>query len=318
MLELPFFKELSGSKTVLIAGAGGGFDIFAGLPLYFALKSKGIKVHLANLSFSFRHGEITGRYLTKDLVEVTARSRGNEYYFPEGYLTRWFSRKREDASIYCLRPSAPKVLVPSLKQLRQTLDIDTVVLVDGGVDSILKGDEQHIGTPLEDMSTIAAVLQCEFEREYIVCLGFSAERDVSHGHALETIAALIESGAFLGGLSLTNEMPEVQRFIEATEFVFEEMRGYESVICSGVLSALEGKYGDYHRTRRTVGSKLWINPLMQLYWFFRLDGFADHVPYLRKIQDAETLDEVTAIIRAHREVTKPRATPHLLSADDSL
>ncbi|MCC2667530.1 MAG: hypothetical protein K0Q72_1, partial [Armatimonadetes bacterium] len=36
-LTLPIFAELESSRRVLIAGAGGGFDIFCGLPLYFGL-----------------------------------------------------------------------------------------------------------------------------------------------------------------------------------------------------------------------------------------------------------------------------------------
>ena len=53
MLKLPFFTELEAAKNILIAGAGGGYDIFSGLPLYFGLQAAGKKVHLANLSFSF-------------------------------------------------------------------------------------------------------------------------------------------------------------------------------------------------------------------------------------------------------------------------
>ena len=35
--QLPFFQELDRAGTILIAGAGGGFDVFSGLPLYFNL-----------------------------------------------------------------------------------------------------------------------------------------------------------------------------------------------------------------------------------------------------------------------------------------
>jgi hypothetical protein len=41
MLELPFFAELKNARNILLAGAGGGFDIFSGLPLYFGLKNAG-------------------------------------------------------------------------------------------------------------------------------------------------------------------------------------------------------------------------------------------------------------------------------------
>lgn len=315
MLELPFFQELSNSRSILLAGAGGGFDIFAGLPLFFALKKKGFEVHLANLSFSFRHGDITGNYLTPDLVEVTARSTGNEYYFPEGYLSKWFCRKREDQSIYCIRPSGSQNILACYLALKKQLSFDTIILVDGGVDSVLKGDELRVGTPVEDMASLAAVIQLELERKFMICLGFGAETDVSHAHALETISGLIASNAFLGGLMLTAEMPEVKRFVEATEFVFYDMRGYESVICSSIISALEGKYGDFHRTRRTIGTPLWINPFMQHYWFFRLEAVARSIPYLEQIKDSTSLDEVRAVIRKFRDETPRRAGPDMFSAN---
>lgn len=49
--EPEFVTRLKSSRSVLIAGAGGGFDVFSGLPLYFFLRSLGKEVHLANLSW---------------------------------------------------------------------------------------------------------------------------------------------------------------------------------------------------------------------------------------------------------------------------
>ncbi len=50
--EPPLFAALEDSERILVAGAGGGFDVYAGLPLAFALMGLGKTVHLANLSFS--------------------------------------------------------------------------------------------------------------------------------------------------------------------------------------------------------------------------------------------------------------------------
>ena len=47
-----FFKKLEKAQNILIAGAGGGFDIYSGLPLYFNLRAQGKRVHLANFSFT--------------------------------------------------------------------------------------------------------------------------------------------------------------------------------------------------------------------------------------------------------------------------
>lgn len=308
MLEPTFIKQLKTCKNVLIVGAGGGFDVFAGLPLFFALREAGINVHLANLSFSFRHGEITGKAIGKNCVEITDRSRGNEYYFPEGYLAQWLSRKRMEQSIYCIRLVSVKDLAETYERLRELLQFDMMVLVDGGVDSIMRGDESRIGTPLEDMMSLAAALQVDVSKQ-LLCLGLGAETDVCHLYALETVAQLIKANAFLGGLMLSSDMPEVKNFVEATEFVFFEMRGYESIICSSIMSALEGHFGDYHRTRRTLGSELWINPLMLLYLSFDVAKVSQNVLYFNDLSGCENIEAVRKMIRSFREKTEVRKVP---------
>ena len=40
-LRLPLFDEVRRAENVLIAGAGGGFDVFSGLPLYFTCAPPG-------------------------------------------------------------------------------------------------------------------------------------------------------------------------------------------------------------------------------------------------------------------------------------
>lgn len=300
MLQPAFLRKLSQSKSVLLCGAGGGFDIFCGLPLFFALREAGVQVNLANLSFSLGREAVTGRRIGEHVTEVTASSYGDEYYFPEGYLSQWFCRKRMDTSIYCIPPMSSGGIHEAYMDLKAHIGFDTIALIDGGIDSVLRGDESMIGTPVEDMSSLAAVVRMEDVSSILICLGFGAETDVCHAHALETLAHLIKSNAFLGASSLTSDMPEVKLFMEATEYVFQEMRGYESVICSSVIAALQGNYGDHHHTRRTVSSRLWINPLMIFYWGFDPERVAREVLYMEGISRAESLEEVSKTIRKFR------------------
>ena len=108
---------------------------------------------------------------------------------------------------------------------------------------------------------------------------------------------------------LSPEMPEVQKFAEASEYVFLEMRGYESVICSSILSALEGYFGDYHRTRRTIGTELWISPLMLLYMAFDVSKVASNILYFDDLAACKTIGQVHAVISEFRSKTKVRKTP---------
>ncbi|MEU9291620.1 hypothetical protein AB0D57_45155, partial [Streptomyces sp. NPDC048275] len=48
----PLFTRLADAERILVAGAGGGFDIYSGLPLALSLLHQGKQVYLANLSFS--------------------------------------------------------------------------------------------------------------------------------------------------------------------------------------------------------------------------------------------------------------------------
>jgi hypothetical protein len=114
------------------------------------------------------------------------------------------------------------------------------------------------------------------------------------------VAELTRQGAFLGSFSLLREMPEVQRYAEATEAVFEAMPDYPSIVSASILSALEGQYGDYHRTARTRGSALWINPLMPFYWCFRLGPVARRILYLDAIKQTQTMWELMQAIDAFR------------------
>jgi hypothetical protein len=184
MLEQPIFRALEDSRSILIAGAGGGFDVFSGLPLYFALKDQGANVHLASYSFSFAYYYRTiGTILAPHLVRVEPSSEGNEEYFPERYLSHWFKIEGKTEPIYCFEPCGVRPLAEAYRYLVKKLDIDTIVLADGGSDSLLAGDEVGLGTPLEDMTSIAAVDLLDVPKKFLVSLGFGIDRHHGVCHA---------------------------------------------------------------------------------------------------------------------------------------
>src|SRR5579862_5954998 len=128
--RLPFFEELDKAENILLAGAGGGFDVCTGLPLYFLLKNAGKQVHLANLSFSTLFAS-NGKVLAPALVEVTAKTEGSLRYFPEQYLARWFQLRGEDVPIYCFDRTGARPIAEGYQVLIERLQPDTVLLVDG-------------------------------------------------------------------------------------------------------------------------------------------------------------------------------------------
>jgi hypothetical protein len=88
MNELHLPASLERSTRILIAGAGGGFDLYAGIPLYARLRALGRDVFFANLSFSYL-AETNARRLTPALYEVEAATTGGDGYFPERTLARF-------------------------------------------------------------------------------------------------------------------------------------------------------------------------------------------------------------------------------------
>lgn len=301
-LSSPFLRELASARTVLLAGMGGGYDVFSALPLFFALQWEGKTVHLANLSFSDL-SQVVGPRLSPALVRVQAHTRGPHPYFPEMYLSRWF-REHEgvDQPIWCFERTGLRPVVAAYQALHRELNFDAVVLVDGGTDSLMRGDEEGLGTPQEDMVSLLAVEQLDVPLKLLtsVAFGVDAFHGINHALFLEAVAELTRSGDFLGCFSLQREMPEVAKLRAAALSVFQAMPRRESIVVSSLLAALEGRFGDAHSIARTEGAKLWINALMPLCWNFRVSGIAARLLYREELRTTETYDDVTRTIREFR------------------
>jgi hypothetical protein len=301
-MKLPFFSELEKAQNILIAGAGGGFDVFCGLPLYFWLKNAGKTVHLANLSFT-ELGFCDGERPVSSMVRVLPGTGGSQNYFPELHLAYWLSDHFGETPVYAIERGGVKPVVVAYEWLVKTLHPDTIVLVDGGTDSLMRGDEAGLGTPQEDMASLFAANEVTgVTRKFLVCLGFGIDtfHGVCHAHFLENTAALIEEGGYLGAWSLLKESPEFQLYREAVEFVVARMPRKQSIVNGSVISAVNGWFGDAHATKRTDGSTLFINPLMSLYWAFRLEHVARRCLYLDRIQGTNSYADLSMAIETFR------------------
>lgn len=301
MLTTPLLDQLQRAGRVLIAGAGGGFDVFSGLPLSFALRDAGKAVFLANLSFSFLPPG--GERLSPAVLTVTADTPLLVPYFPERHLVDWFATQGEAVPVYAFERVGVRPLRAAYQALVAHLQIDTLVLVDGGTDSLMRGDEAGLGTPGEDMASIVAASALVLPQKLLVCMGFGVDsyHGVGNAETLAAIADFTRRGAFLGAISLLESMPVVQRYRAATDFVCARMPGDESIVCTSILAALAGHHGNHHPTMRTFGSTLWINPLMPLAWGVQLDAVAERLLYRDALRDTETFEDVRRAIMAFRQ-----------------
>jgi len=219
MIGIPAASILEKAETILLAGAGGGYDLYTGLPLYFALRAAGKTVHLANLSFATIYAS-TGKRIGPALVEINARTTANHAYFPELHLAKWLKDQNEPDTIYCIDRTGAAPTAAAYKYLCEHLNPDAILLVDGGTDSLMRGDEPMLGTPQEDIVSIAAVNALDIETKLLACIGFGIDtfHGVCHTYVLEAMADLIKQNAYHGVWGLTPEMPEVKRYREATDY----------------------------------------------------------------------------------------------------
>jgi hypothetical protein len=141
-------------------------------------------------------------------------------YFPERTLARFLSRRGENVRIYAFEQLGVAPIREGYAHLVQSLGLDAIVLVDGGTDILLRGDEAGLGTPAEDMASLAAVAaKCADPnrrlRRVRVGFGIDTYDGVCHANWLENVAALTSEGAFLGTTALLERMPEVRPYLDA-------------------------------------------------------------------------------------------------------
>jgi hypothetical protein len=306
----PLWQRLAQSQRILIAGCGGGFDVYSGLPIYMYLKPRAKAVYLANLSFASLTAEV-GRRLTPALTYIDAHTQGSEEYFPERMLCRFLATQGIETGCYCLLRTGAQLLLEGYQKLCQELQLDAVVVVDGGTDSLMRGDESGLGTPQEDLAHLVAVSQLQLPTKLLCCLGFGVDTfdGVRHSEFLANVAALQKLGGFLGTLSLLPDMPEARALVEAVDYANEQLPSAPSVVSNSIVSAIEGHSGDYHRTWRTQGSQLFISPLMSMYWNFEMDAVVKRCLYAKELLKTRGYAEVEKVINDFRQDYPRRSGP---------
>jgi hypothetical protein len=278
------------------------------------LRSLGKRVYLANLSF-VHLADTNARSLTRALYRVEPTTSGQEFYFPERALAQFLSRQGESVTVYAFEKLGVAPVREGYARLVQSLDLDAIVLVDGGTDILLRGDEAGLGTPAEDMASLAAVAMTNVPTRIVACVGFGidAYHGVCHSNWLENVSALAAEGAFLGATALLKCMPEVRLYIDAVTAADMATPIQPSIVNGSIVSAIEGHFGDYHRTPRIQSSKLFINPLMSLLWMFDLAAVAKRNLYLDRLTNTETSWDIHLEIAHFCETVRKRkweAIPH--------
>lgn len=299
-MNLPILQRLTKANTILLAGAGGGYDLFAGLPLLHWLLGMGKRVHLVNSTFSDLPYEDVQRP-APFLACITPESYSSAAYCPELHLAQWLSDQFGPTSIHLVERTGAAQVITAYRWLADTYRPDAIVMVDGGTDILLRGDEAGLGTPQEDMASLAAVDELkDIPERFVLSVGFGVDsfHNVCHAHVLENIAALIAADGFLGSWSLMKNSAEFAFYRAACDHVSARLPRHPSIVNTSIIDATTGWFGNHHGTIRTEGSDLFINPLMSLYWAFTVESLARRNLYLDHIRSTQTYSDLTLAIEA--------------------
>lgn len=292
-----------------MAGCGGGFDVICALPVALQLRARGQAVHLASYSFTELREVEGAEKLSSRLFRLHADCQPPaNSYCPELWLCRWWRQQfQEDLSIWCYRRVGPAPLADIFAELGERLELDSIVVVDGGVDGLFVGNEHELGTPETDTASLLAAYQQHQLARYCAFCAFGTEGTayaVRHADALQRMAELIGQGHGLGVSALLPQSQEGRWFAECLEFVHENLgEQWHSHMAGSILAAMRGQFGEQVLSRRCQEAPIWVSPLTLLYWFFDLPGLAQQRPYLKEACQAESLGQLHDLIQNYRAQT---------------
>ena len=261
-------SKLDNAQTIMAVGIGGGFDVFTTLPFVH---------HWPDKKFVLVNSSAEDDYLFQE---------STEHNYPQGMI----SDKPNVLNNYTVGRHGTKALKSAYQAIADMNGVDCILAVDGGVDSLARGDEESNGTVLEDFIGIAALDEIRLPK-VLCCAGFGCETEenMNHYRILENMASLAEQDAFLGSFSLTKHMPEFSLYREECDRVWDEGRR-KSHIQTKIISAAIGKFGDRNfynnvdpRVAMSTG-RVFISLLSSVYWMFEFDVVAanNHIVEIMK------------------------------------
>jgi hypothetical protein len=306
LLSPEFLRRLGGAeiRTVLLAGCGGGFDFVHGMLIYKELLRRGKRVVIGSYSFGDPTrigGPTTAVFEAGGVVvrRVSAASAPDPYYCPEVHLCAFLDSRFPAAApheVYAYYARA--FTVPLLRELYLQLvsrhAIDAIVIVDGGSDSLMRGDEEGLGDPIEDSVSVAAVASVDaIEARILLSVGLGCDRynQVSDAASLRAVAELTAAGGFLGAVTLHRGADAFGFYRDCIDFI-DSRQGFRSVLSGCIIAAGEGQFGHHVPPRlrsRVKADDLYLWPLMATLWGFDVERVAERSLTATWIRDQTTV-----------------------------
>lgn len=312
-----FLRQLADPsiKTVLLCGCGGGFDFVHSLTLYPELRRLGKTVVIGSYSFGDPN-KITGAAVVFDeagalVKRVTAASTPDGRYGPEVHVCSFLDQRYPSSAphfvyAYYARAFTVPLLARLYRQFVESHSVDAIVLVDGGSDSIMAGDEEGLGDPVEDAVSVTAVASLkELKARVLISIGLGTDRfnQVSDAASLRAIAELTKLGGFLGAVSLEPAAVGSRFYRDCLEYIYRR-QGFRSVLAGTIASAVEGCFGREEvppvLQPRVRSGQLFLWPLMAVLWGFDVETVARRSLIAKWIGGCQSVPDCHAALHAGR------------------
>lgn len=147
--------------------------------------------------------------------------------------------------MYAIRLFANPFLERAIETFVSEYKIEQIILVDGGVDAMIYGDERPFGSPLEDSQTVLACASIAHRRNIpcrLVCNGLSIDE--------------VNSETFLRHFReyphekyVVPMSPTDLGFLEYKRIVEKRPLTQASIIHESIIAAIEGHRGKYNHPR---------------------------------------------------------------------
>ena len=307
MLADLVLQRLPTARRILLAGCGGGYDILGAVPLVHELRARSIEVELASLSFCYLNGldHADQDPELPNLYGVTARAATERAYCPEAWLAAFFDREYPDRAshtVWSFDKSGVRPLARAYRALVDRLGFDAIVLIDGGIDAILRGDEISLGTPSEDLVSLAAATALGLPT-VMACVGLSAElRDgIAHAQVFERMAELTRANAYAGAAALVPGDAGTDMYLRAVDFVFaNQALQKRSHVHHVITRSVRGEFGQ-------DAPHVWLSPLASMYWLFDAQTVARTHLFLERLRPTDSIWDVAAHVEDARKDLAIRA-----------
>lgn len=283
------------ADNILISGCGGGYDIFTGLPIYFEYMNIN-NIYLSNLSFTKEEYLEKFTKICDSLYEVNFShcTIDKNIKFPEYYLSKELNK-----SIYCFIDKGLIKLRNAYGKLVEQLNIKTIILADGGCDSIMKGDEEELGTPVEDYMSMLCVYELYknniVDNIYLSCLGLDVDTyiEIKYDDLTKNLEDLAEY--IIATKILDKNDVITQKYID----VFSKCQPKHSICNCCIVSSIEENYGNYHHKfleNKLNGEGLNIKFLTKCMIIFALDKVVERNTLIKNISDLDDSDNIDEFI----------------------